>query len=199
MSLDKVALHGLSDIIDYLKSKGEEIEQNTTYLSKINHKNINSNTLIGRDKCNNTMSQGLDKSLFELLNKGLTMGFENTPENINRKGRPKKGTCLTDLMQKYLSKSIEVKGKGGQLKKVKYRDLFVQQVLKLATAGDTTCLKLIWNYIDGMPIQAIQHSGGIDHNPKRRNYTDEELNKIEEAQGIINETANLDSDNVDVA
>ena len=100
------------------------------------------------------------------MNKNGTVANLSKPGQTNNpNGRPKKGTCLTDLMQKYLSKSIEVKGKGGQLKKVKYRDLFVQQVLKLATAGDTTCLKLIWNYIDGMPLQKMDIHGDISNNP----------------------------------
>lgn len=95
----------------------------------------------------------------------MAKGFENNPENINRNGRPKKGTCLTDLMQKYLKKSIDIKDDTGEIKKIKYRDLFVQQVLKLATAGDTTCLKLIWNYIDGMPLQKMDIQGNISQNP----------------------------------
>ncbi len=130
------------------------------------------------------------------------MGKEATQfkegQSGNPHGRPKKGACLTDLMNKYLNKSIDVKDKDGQAKKIKYKDLFVQQVLKLATAGDTTCLKLIWNYTDGMPKQAIEHSGNIESIPQARTYTDEELNKIEEAQKIINDTT-IDSDNVNVA
>lgn len=65
---------------------------------------------------------------------------------LNPNGRPKKGMTLTDAMRDYLEQKNE---NTGRIRK----DEFVQKVAKLAYEGDPTALKLIWNYIDGMPVQ----------------------------------------------
>jgi len=78
-------------------------------------------------------------------------GFALFPENINRAGRPKKGLTLTDLMAEYLERPVD--GGDGVLT---YKDAFVRKVFNLAMGeGDTTALKLIINYIDGMPAQKM--------------------------------------------
>lgn len=67
----------------------------------------------------------------------------------NPKGRPKKGQSLTDLMREYLNKSPE-----GQ--KLSYKELFVERVFKMAVEDrDTAAIKLIWNYVDGLPESSI--------------------------------------------
>lgn len=64
----------------------------------------------------------------------------------NPNGRPKKGNCLTELAKAYLDKK---KGKKTN------KDLFIENVYKLAMEGDVACIRLIWNYIDGMPVQNV--------------------------------------------
>ena len=82
-------------------------------------------------------------------------GFDKRPQDINRKGRPKKGRALTELMREYLNR--EITDKDGN--NVKYKELFIQQVLKKAIAGDPVYAKLVMNYIDGMPKQQHEITG----------------------------------------
>lgn len=73
---------------------------------------------------------------------------------LNPNGRPKKGHTLTDAMREYLENTNE---KTGRIR----RDEFVQKVATMAYEGDPTALKLIWNYLEGMPPQKLEHSGAI--------------------------------------
>src|SRR5690606_23754804 len=77
-------------------------------------------------------------------------GFHTNPERINRKGRPKRGETIRDLMFDFLNKAP-------QGSKVTYKEILVRRAYKLAVdKGDINAMKLIWNYIDGMPIQNIK-------------------------------------------
>jgi len=82
---------------------------------------------------------------------GLRKGQTNNPN-----GRPRKGQTLTDLMEKYLNKKVDTK----QGKK-KYKEIFVQKVIELAFKGELSAIKLIWNYIDGLPVQKIDQKTEI--------------------------------------
>lgn len=59
----------------------------------------------------------------------------------NPNGRPKKGYSITEWFREMLSSKPEVKEELGKA------------ILDKAKAGDPTALKLIWNYMDGMPQQ----------------------------------------------
>jgi len=84
-------------------------------------------------------------------------GFHTNPERINRKGRPK-GISITEMVKEALK---EVEPKTGKY----WKDLIIKRILLKATNdGDTTMLKAIWAYIDGMPKQSIDHSGRLDGN-----------------------------------
>lgn len=67
-------------------------------------------------------------------------------ETRNPNGRPKKHESLTNLMQEFLDK------KDPKLKRT-YREIFIERTYALALKGDATAAKLVWNYLDGMPIQ----------------------------------------------
>lgn len=71
---------------------------------------------------------------------------------LNPNGRPPKGQTLTDLMKEYLQ---------GQERgtAVTRKEQFIQKVALMAYQGDIQAIKLIWNYIDGMPKQKIEHEG----------------------------------------
>ena len=73
------------------------------------------------------------------------MGFKENPENINRNGRPKKGLALTDVMRDML----ESKGEDGKEKRVK----LAESVLAMAMEGDQACIKMIWEHLEGKPVQ----------------------------------------------
>lgn len=64
----------------------------------------------------------------------------------NPNGRPPKGTSLTELMREYLTEIDPVTGK-------ERRQGFIEKVSQLAHKGDATALKLVWNYLEGMPTQ----------------------------------------------
>ena len=69
-------------------------------------------------------------------------------ESGNPNGRPKKGESITDLMQETLQRHVDTK-EG----KVMLKDLFCKKLVEMGLKGDIQALKLIWNYIDGMPVQ----------------------------------------------
>ena len=72
-------------------------------------------------------------------------------QRLNPYGRPKKEESLTFLMKKYLSKVHP------SMKKT-YKEIFIEKTFHLALKGDLTALKLIWNYVDGMPQQKVDHT-----------------------------------------
>ena len=68
----------------------------------------------------------------------------------NPKGRPKKGTSLTELLRRYLRR------KEPRTKKT-YRLLLIKKLLHLAIAeGDMATIRLIFNYVEGMPKQEVK-------------------------------------------
>lgn len=72
----------------------------------------------------------------------------------NPKGRPPKGHSITDMMKHMLAETDpDVKEKIGKA------------ILKKAEKGDTTAIKLLWNYMDGMPPQDITSGGEAIQGP----------------------------------
>lgn len=71
-------------------------------------------------------------------------------ESGNPHGRPPKGQALADVMREYLDGEIE--GQSG----VKRKEAFVKAVYMRAMKGGDAAMKLIMNYIDGMPKQDIK-------------------------------------------
>lgn len=65
----------------------------------------------------------------------------------NPNGRPPKGYSITEWFKNMLNSRPEVKEAMGN------------SILKKALEGDTTAQKLVWQYMDGMPKQALEHSG----------------------------------------
>jgi len=70
----------------------------------------------------------------------------------NPDGRPKKGYSITEWFKEMLSSKPEVK------------DAIGKSILKKALEGDPAAQRLVWNYMDGMPQQSIEHSGEIKGN-----------------------------------
>jgi hypothetical protein len=81
-------------------------------------------------------------------------GFKKNPQNINRKGRPKKGHTLTDILTKELQRLRKIDpDKKGMLSGKK---LIARKMIELAMSGNVIALKEIYNRIDGMPTQKIE-------------------------------------------
>ena len=67
----------------------------------------------------------------------------------NPKGRPPLGESMTELMREFLDGTEE-----GQTVPRK-QQLIRKIALKAYKEGDYNAIKLIWNYLDGMPTQKI--------------------------------------------
>jgi hypothetical protein len=65
----------------------------------------------------------------------------------NPNGRPPKGHSITDAMKAVLEGNPKTK-----------QD-FVKKILGFAMQGDMTAAKMIWNYMDGMPVQRNELTG----------------------------------------
>ena len=72
--------------------------------------------------------------------------WEKGMKSPNPNGRPKEEESLTWLMKEYLKAPSN--GKDGKTNK----QLFIEKAYEKAVKeGDTASIKLIWNYIDGLP------------------------------------------------
>jgi len=78
-----------------------------------------------------------------MANPNPQSGFKKNPQNINKKGRPPKGYSITEWFKNMLASNPEIKDELGK------------SIMAKALKGDPTALKLVWNYMDGMPKQTI--------------------------------------------
>lgn len=71
------------------------------------------------------------------------------PEGVsgNPKGRPPKGYSITEMMKEMLSSKPEVKEAIGK------------SILKKALEGDVTAMRMLWQYMDGMPLNKTELTG----------------------------------------
>lgn len=77
----------------------------------------------------------------------------------NPKGRKKGEQTIADAMRKLLESVPE-----GQ--KLTYKEAFVRAVYKMALEqGNARAAQLIWNHIDGAPVQKIKHTGDLEDDP----------------------------------
>ena len=84
-------------------------------------------------------------------NKEPTGGSNVHPENINRNGRPKKGFTLTDIAKEILEEELPTG--------ITRKEALMKKVAQLAYEGNETMIKLLWNYVDGMPTQRNEITG----------------------------------------
>jgi hypothetical protein len=77
--------------------------------------------------------------------------FEKGDPRINRKGRPKKGSALTDI----LSTKLDEENKSGALR----REVIAEKLLKLAEGGDLAAVKYVFDRIDGRPRESVELTG----------------------------------------
>lgn len=84
------------------------------------------------------------------------MPFVKDDPNINRDGRPVGTKNFTTKVRQALEKIAEGKN-------YTYEEAFIKSILKKAIVdGDSQIMRLIWNYLDGMPVQKIS---GDSNNP----------------------------------
>jgi len=80
---------------------------------------------------------------------GKNSGHNNiTPwepgQSGNPVGRPKKEFSLTAGMKEYLAEKDPEKKK-------QRKDILIEKTFQMAQKGDIAAIKLLWNYLDGMP------------------------------------------------
>lgn len=72
----------------------------------------------------------------------------------NPRGKRPDEASLTSLMRNYLNRTSD------KNKNLKNKDIFIRKVFKRALVNnDIACIKLIWNYLDGMPKQSTEVTG----------------------------------------
>lgn len=77
----------------------------------------------------------------------------------NPKGRPSTGTPLTDEIRKLLElQDVEIK-QGNRKVKITRKEAIAQVLVRKCINGEPTALRLLYSYIDGMPIQKMEHTG----------------------------------------
>ena len=83
---------------------------------------------------------------------------EGHDPNRNYKGRPVGSLSFTTKVREAMEKVMEGQGD------TTYEQAFIKSIMKNAIVnGDATTQRLIWNYFDGMPKQAVDmnHSGNV--------------------------------------
>lgn len=83
-------------------------------------------------------------------------GFKDNPTNRNKNGRPRDGNTITETIR-ILLEQIDANWKGG--KKITKKEAIAEVLISKALKGDTNCLRLLLNYIDGMPEQKVELKG----------------------------------------
>ena len=78
--------------------------------------------------------------------------FQKGDQRINRRGRPKKGTALTDI----LNMKLDEKSESGKLR----REIVAEKIIELAICGDVAALKYIFDRTDGKPKESIELTDG---------------------------------------
>ena len=70
---------------------------------------------------------------------------------LNPNGRPKKGMTLTDIAKQILEEELPTG--------VTRKEALMRKIATLAYEGNETMIKMIWNYVDGMPTQRNEVTG----------------------------------------
>jgi hypothetical protein len=91
--------------------------------------------------------------------------FKKDDPRINRKGRPKKGQAMTDILNWALDQKRAIKdGEDGGEKMILIRQALADKLIsKALDDGDVTALRYIYDRIDGRPKETIKlDDGSID-------------------------------------
>ena len=90
---------------------------------------------------------------------------DRNPDGTFAEGREKTGGKIKGT-RNFTTKVKEALEKIAEGKDYSYEEAFIKAILKKAIIDqDSVIIKLIWNYLDGMPIQKIG-MGGIDEEGK---------------------------------
>jgi hypothetical protein len=102
--------------------------------------------------------------------------FKPGDSRINRNGRPKKGTSLTEIL-KY---KLDQKTDDNSNKKVLNREIIAEKLIELAKKGNIAAIKYIYDRLEGLPIQAIDISRSREDTlPKDMDEIQSEIEQLE--------------------
>lgn len=90
-------------------------------------------------------------------------GFRDHPENINRKGRPKKGETFTDVIEIELNKkNVQLKTENG-VELISGKEAVVRKLINLAVVDESfPAIKYLMDRMDGSPRQSVSVSRSDD-------------------------------------
>ena len=115
--------------------------------------------------------------------------FEKGDPRINRAGRPKKGQCLTDILNWSLDQKKTITDTTtGQKKSVLLRHLLADKLISKAIKdGDVAAMKYIYDRIDGRAKETIDIStpkSNIPNDPEElKKYTENLDKRLKELYG----------------
>jgi len=84
--------------------------------------------------------------------------FVKNDPRINRNGRPKKGECMTDILNWALDQERKIKeDEPGKEKKLILRHALAEKLIsKAVDEGDVAAIKYIFDRLDGKPKESIE-------------------------------------------
>jgi hypothetical protein len=108
--------------------------------------------------------------------------FVKGDTRINRKGRPKKGQTLTDILDWALDQKRKIKNEEtGEEKSLLLRQMLAQRLIhKAVDEGDVSAIKYIFDRLDGKPKETVEVSekrDDIPDDPEERRALAERIEK----------------------
>lgn len=106
--------------------------------------------------------------------------FEKNDPRINRRGRPKKGQTMTDILNWVLDQKRKITDdKTGQEKSLLLRHVLAEKLIsKAIDDGDVAALKYVFDRLDGRPKETLDIStprNDIPDDPEERRRLMEQL------------------------
>ena len=123
--------------------------------------------------------------------------FVKNDPRINRRGRPKKGQTLTDILDWALDQKRKVKDEEtGEEKTLLLRQMLAQRLIyKAVDEGDVSAIKYIFDRLDGKPKEAIEmfeKRDDLPADPEERRALAERIRKelgltrqVQEPEGVV--------------
>lgn len=91
------------------------------------------------------------------------MPFSKGDPRINRKGRPKKGSAIAEILREILEEQpvIDPKTKELKLKKSKSPDMkrVFAESLVIRAIRSNAAARILLHYVDGLPVQTVRQVG----------------------------------------
>jgi hypothetical protein len=97
----------------------------------------------------------------------MPVPFVKNDPRINRRGRPKKGQTLTDILDWALDQKRKIKNEEtGEEKSLLLRQMLAQRLIhKAVDEGDVPAIKYIFDRLDGRPKETVEISENRDELP----------------------------------